>query len=799
MKWSFREIGRAFPLTWLFVVWIGVPVLLALGAGYIHLRRSLPPSDTAFTLQAIDGQVTVTMDSRGVPTIEGRSDRDVFFGIGYLHAQNRMWQMEFHRRTGQGRLSEIFGKRTLAVDEYMRTLGLYRAAQSAYAHLPEPARQSLEAYARGVNAWIDGTPVLPPEFQLFRTKPEPWAPVDSILEIKLMALDLGANFRDELANQGLVSHLGEEKWRQLIATDELAAPILTRLEPATPFQPELLERVTGLHEQLAIGFNAAGSNAWVVAGSHTASGKPLLASDPHLAVSAPTAFYLARLRGARLHVRGATIPGLPIVVFGENGDLAWGATNVRADVQDLSIERLDPTNDQRYEVDGAWEALRTRTEWIHVAPAWPAFLHRPNQPVKWQVRATRNGPLISDVIGSSPYPMSLRWTALAEVDNSYSSFLAINYASTAAELNAALDDYVAPVLNFVYADSRGTIGSRVAGHIPVRSRGMGLLPQPGWSGTSAWERLLEPGELPCIENPASGYIVSANDPIPANGRLLSTNWQPPYRATRIRQLLDASIREHTRLRAEQFSRMQKDKLSLQAAELMPFLKSLRGRTQTQAELLDVLRGWDLKLEPSSTGAAIYVSWLAHFGLRLVEDELSPQAVEARLAPLLKAEASEVRPVFIRNVLRGAYPEWCDDVRTESVEDCADMALLALDDSYHELARLMGAAMRRWTLARLQKVVHVHSSLAEVPLLSRVFSRERGVGGGHYTIDVAGSRYSPGEGYVKRLGAVYRQVIDLGEAGSSRFVVDLGQSGNILSPHFDDGLEAFNRNPGQVGR
>jgi penicillin G amidase len=787
---GWRRHFRRHPVAFLFLAGVVLPLALGVGGLYSYLRSSVPTHVAVQTLQGLDATVRVAFDDYDVPSIVARSDRDAFYALGYLHAQNRMWQMEFYRRAASGRLSEIFGRTTLGTDKFMRTLGLRAAAVSALNHLPSEARQSLEAYAQGVNAWIGGNPVLPPEFQLFGVTPELWSPVDSLLRIKLMALDLGANYQDELRNRDLIQHLGMPRWRELTSFEETVGQDLI-VTPITGVpQHNLLNYLVRVNEVLGLSGPAAGSNAWVVSGSHSQSGLPLLAGDPHLGVSAPSTFYLADLNGERLHVRGATLPGLPVVIFGQNQHVAWAGTNVRADVEDLFEERLHPHNDQLHLLHGEWRALQVRTELISVAPDRPAFLHERLKPIPWQVRQTEYGPMISDVLPHEGAPLSLRWTALAARDDSFDSFLRINYAQNAAQFVAALHNYVAPVLNFVYADRDGHIGAQVAGHIPMRAQGHGLTPQPAWSVVDAWPRIIRFNELPAVRDPPEGVIISANERLASGPLILSSNWQPPYRALRIRQMIDTALVSDKKLTAREMAMMQKDTLSLQAAEMMPFLKSLRAQTTRQAQLLALIRTWDLRMERSSPAAAIYHSWLLHFGTRVVEDDLAPDPVHEGRAALLQSEVAEVRPFFLRHLLHGEYSSWCNDRRTALSETCDAQGLRALDDVAEELEPLMGTDASKWRWSDVQTVLYPHSPLSRTAALARIFDREAPSDGGQYTVNVAWSRPVPGRGYVKTLGASYREVIDLGATEHNLFAIDLGQSGNVLSAHYDDWLEDF---------
>lgn len=757
-------------------------------AVYLMLTGSLPMTRGEVALTGLHDRATIERDRWGIANISARSDLDVFFALGFVHAQDRMWQMDYKRRFGRGRLSEILGVSELPRDKLMRTLGLYRAAEKTLTAMPAEARESLRAYAAGVNAWIDGGHRLPVEYSYYNVKPEHWTEVDSLLMAKLFAFSLSANYTSELSNQVLLKHLGSRAASELLGVtfDEsvIDTPAarhsdagLTRLI----FQLAQLARLD--EDEFGVGAEGIGSNAWAVSGVHTMSGLPMLASDPHLRQQLPSTFYLARLRGHKLHVAGATLPGLPAVIFGHNTAIAWGATNLAADVQDLYVERLAIDKEQ-YQSDGQWRALETHEEWIEVAPQFPAFLREPYKPIRWLARSTANGPLVSDVIGAAEQPLSLRWVALDDNDTSYQSFLAINYATDLDQFRKALRDQVSPALTFVYADRANNIARLTAGRIPIRKAGRGLLPVPGWSDDYQWSRYLEPEELPAIVNPDSGTVVSANQRIHGEDYpfLISNNWQPAYRAERIELLLHEASDQGRKLEPEDFLRIQNDVLELQADELLPFLLRQQGGTQLQREVISRLRLWDRRMSESSVGAAIYYVWTSKLMERLVKDELRVELVNARRFGELQRQLSIFRPEFLRRVVHGELSHWCGD----TADACNTMALQALDDATEELARLAGGDVAEWQWGVVHRADLLHASFSEHRMLSSLFDRESAIGGGRYTVNVAVSDFAKDRGYLKHLGAAYRQIIPMHDPdNSSRFMIDAGQSGNVLDRHYDD--------------
>lgn len=781
------------PLLARFLIWVLAPMsLVALAAG-LHVRRSLPVENGVVSISGLANPVRVVRDDAGVAHIYARSDRDAFLALGYVHAQDRLWQMEFQRRMAQGRLSEVLGAPALRTDRLMRTLGLARAAQAAKAHLNEAALDSLRAYAQGVNAWLAEERVLPLEFALLGFVPERWRPEDSLAQVKLMALNLGANLRDEIELDMLVRELGPQRANELQGG---AAPLEPALDGgdvrtaaiAPRLARALLDLDAELERHFQFGARAAGSNAWVVSGAHTASGRPLLANDPHLGLQMPSQWYLAEIHGGVLHVTGATMPGLPCVIFGHNERIAWGGTAMEADVQDLYVERLNPRSDSQYEYEGRWEEMSIVEEELHVRADFPAALRDAIPPVKLRVRRTRHGPLLSDALEYSEFPVALRWAAAASDDTSYQSFLALNYADSWQAFNAALAHHVAPALNFVYADRDGNIGLVAAGRIPMRKAGDGRLPVAGWDDRYEWQGFIPFDELPRVFNPESGILVTANDKNHADDypHLISTSWAPSYRADRIGAAIRELIDEEGRaLTAQDFVRLQGDVLDTQSQELLPFLLRAQPRDERQSAALRILAQWDGRSDMTSSAAAIYQAWLRHYRRELIEDDLGGDLLSARRSDELQSLLETVSPVFLKRVAQGSLAGWCDDSTTRLREDCSTAALAALDAALDELERIAGAHMTEWQWGELHHAALSHTAFAKTPLIDLVFNRDAPSGGNEFTVNVAPAEFSEGKGYRQYFGATYRQVIDLADWTQSTFITNTGQSGNPASRHYDD--------------
>lgn len=759
---------------WLLRLFLAIVVLAGVVplAAYFWLRTSLPLVSGTVQVGGTDGPIEIIRDAEGVPHIYATTDHDAFYGLGYVHAQDRLWQMEMQRRIGAGRLSEILGEATLSIDKFQRTLGYYRAAQADLNIIEARSRQALEAYAAGINQWLSEGHTLPPEFVLLGVKPTPWQPVDSLVWQKMMSWDLGGNYDVELLYQQLAQAVGPERTAQLLPDYPAeGVSVLAGLDFDSQAAASLLSIDRLLETGFGHGGREAGSNNWVVAGSRTATGLPLLADDPHLGTSIPSIWYLAELQGETLHVVGATFPGLPAVVIGHNERVAWGVTNMGPDVQDLYVERLNPANPNQYAVDGSWQTIQVVEEVIEVDGK--------EQPLRWAARSTRHGPLISDV-SDTGVPLALQWTALQPGDTTIDAFISGNYANNWTEFVTALEKFVTPSQNFVYADVDGNIGYYAPGRIPIRAEGHdGRAPVPGWSSAYEWQGFIPFAELPQLYNPPEGYIATANNRVVDDSYpyLLGTDWAPPYRAERIVELLEQPARKGDKLTLADMLAMQADQTSTQVRMLLPFLLETPPQNERQAAAIELLHTFDGEMRRDSAAAALYQAWMVHLERALFEDDLR--------ASLFEEMSTRANPIFLTNILNdpalGAV--WCDQVLTAPVESCTDTAQHALDAALDDLSARMGETMSDWRWDRIHLTQYPHNPFSEVDLLKGIFHRSIANGGDRYTVNVAPVQLA--EPYLQNNSPGYRQVVDLADFNNSRFMITTGQSGNVLSEHYDN--------------
>lgn len=749
-------------------------IVLIVAGGWLFARTSLPQTRGTIQLDGLDGPVEIVRDAAGIPHIFATTDPDALFALGYVHAQDRMWQMEMSRRAGAGRLSEILGEAALPADKFLRTLGPYRAAEAAWPALEPRTQALLEAYVAGVNSWLEQGNTLPLEFWILGFEPEAWTVADSLVWAKMMAWDMGGDYDTELMRARLAQQIGPERTAQLLPLypAEGINIMADALLPAAGLDA-LLSMDDLMLQSLPFGGGHTGSNNWVISGEHTESGLPLLANDPHLGLPIPSTWYLAEIQGDRLHVSGATLPSLPFVVIGHNERVAWGITNVNSDVQDLYIERINPDNPNQYEVEGEWVDMQIIEEVIEVDGE--------EEPLRWAARSTRHGPLIGDA-SEIPMPVALRWTALDAGDKTVDAFARVNYAANWEEFRQAMVDYVAPSQNFVYADIEGNIGYIVPGRIPIRTQGDGMFPVPGAASEYEWAGWIPFDELPQMFNPPNGYIVTANNRIIGDDYpyMISNEWHPPYRAQRITDMLEEHLNSGTKLTVAQMAAMQGDQLSLQAVELLPLLLSVEPEDERHEQALAYLRGWDGVSGVDSIASTIYHLWFVHLGFVIFEDELD--------ADLYTMVSQRSHPLFLMEVMSDPqrYFGWCDNVLSAPIESCEEIALVALENALEELSERYGNNMERWPWGRIHQAHYTHSPFSEVAQLRPFFDRQIGNGGDAYTVNAAPIKLA--KPYELSLTASYRQIIDLAAFNRSLFSITTGQSGNLLSRHYDDLVE-----------
>ena len=750
-----------------------------MAAFYLYLRQSLPQTKGEIRVPGLSAPAEVLRDRYGIPHIFAASAEDASFALGFVHAQDRLWQMEMSRRIAAGRLAEIVGAGALETDRFLRTLGVRRSAEANLRSLDTETRKLLDAYAAGVNAFIASGPVLPPEFWLTGARPEPWTPADSVAWTKMMAWDLGGNWRNELLRMRLAKTL------PLARIHELLPPYPGEKVPVIADLKELyssMEREAVRLARFAPDNDGLGSNNWVVSGSRTESGKPLLANDPHLGLTVPPVWYFAQLSAPDMQVIGATLPGVPGVILGRNERIAWGFTNTGPDVQDLYIEKLDAAGG--YLAPEGTRAFQVIDETILVKGA---------DAEKLRIRVSRHGPVISDVMRTAQdlaprgHVIAFAWTALAEDDRTAQAAHKFARAREWDGFLAAARDFQVPQQNIVYADVEGNIGFIAAGRVPHRRPTndlKGMAPAPGWQEKYDWVGYIPFEQLPRSFNPESGAIVTANHRVtpPGYPHFISSDWQPPYRADRIQALLD-EVPKHW---VPSFARIQADVVSLAMRELLPKLLAARPRSEEARKALALLAKWDGAMAAERSEPLIAWAWWRELTRAIYADELGDAFRENWLS----------RAVFLGNVLSGdaEAARWCDDIRTPAVETCEEVLALSLEAALADLRRRFGNDQSRWRWGEAHRALHEHRPFSRQPLLAAIFNVGVASPGDTYTVNVGRNNLNDEDRpYANRHAASLRAIYDLSDLEKSLYIHSGGQSGNILSDHYKAFSEAWARN------
>jgi penicillin amidase len=730
---------------------IGVLVLLvaALVVGAIWL--TIPGSRQLATLPGLSSAADITYDADWVPRIHAGSEADAASALGFLHARDRMFQMELMRRAASGRLSEIAGPATLPIDRMMRTLGLRQHAVADFSTLPADTQALLQAYARGVNAWIElKGRFAAPEFLLLGA-PERWEATDSVLWAKTMGLWLSMNWRQELSRQALAGRV------PAAALDQLWPPQTGALAPDAMNQPsarfaEAASRLASVlpHFPAPYTMPQSASNEWAVDGRHSATGAPLLAGDPHLAFGFPGIWYLARIDMPGRMLAGATAPGVPFLVLGHNGKIAWTFTTTGADVQDIFFET--PAGPGEYQTPDGPKPFTVREERIAV---------RGQADVVLTVRETRHGPVISDLDHPDGPIMAVAMGNLQEGDTAAAGLLALNRAASVQEAGTAAVRISSPVQNLLVADAK-TIGLFVTGRVPIRKAGDGSAPVPGdgshdWTGWAAGE------QLPHSVSPASGRLVNANEPVwpPDFPVFMARDTFGDWRARRIREMLEQSERQTL----GDFAAMQVDVVDVFARQVLPGLLQVAGSLQAGSvteKAIGLLRGWDGSARMDQPAPLIFNAWMEAFYAAVLR--------HAELTAGVGAPVSD----FVVSVLSPAGAHWCDG-------DCSAMLRDSLTSATTDLAARFGDDPAAWRWGDVHQAVFAHPILRTIPVLGSFTTIAIPSPGDDNTVDRGGTNSALQSVH----GAAFRGVYDLADLDRSLFMIAPGQSGNSFSRHARD--------------
>ncbi len=737
--------------------------------------RPLPTTSGTVQIAGLSAEVKVVRDKSGVPHISASNPTDLFMAQGYVTAQDRLWQMEFNRRVGAGRLSEVLGDAAIKEDRFLRTIGLRRAASAELGDLNPEERLILESYAKGVNAFIEShQDSLPVEFTLLGFKPEPWTVLDSMTWGKVMAYDLSGNYTKEILRASLVEKLGADKAKTLLPTDPYSG---------TPFiKPEGVS-YAGIAQNLAAldfrsdlaGLGAGdpasrGSNNWVVAGAKTTTGKPMLANDPHLGITNPSIWYEVGLQGGGFNVAGVSFPGVPGVIVGHNERIAWGVTNVGGDTQDLFLEKVNPANPNQYEFQGNWLEMQVLDEELKIKG-------KPSEILK--VRITRHGPIMNPVQDSikDSQPMALQWTALGKTPI-VSAVFRYNRAQNWQEFREALRGFATPSQNFVYADVDGNIGYQMPGLFPIRAKGDGLLPVPGWTGEYDWKGFIPFDELPSFYNPPPGFVATANQwPIPPTSKIyIGQEFDPGWRGQRITELLQAK----PKLSLEDLGAIQNDVLSIPGREFASYMGKLPDTDPKLSDSLKRLREWDGRMTADSVPAALYKVTYQYLLENLFKAKLGDEIFER-----YQGNPAYHLPLIL-NLMKEPQNEWWGATGRDA------MLQKSLGQAQDYLSGKLGSSPNDWRWGKIHSIGFPENPIGKaVPFPLNALLNLKTVERAGDGSTVAAASYDYTKPYNQTSGQSFRGLMNLADFDASLMTNTVGQSGQPFNKHYGDNIDDWN--------
>ena len=781
--------------------------------------KSFPQVDGQIQLEGLDGAVDIYRDRMGIPHIYAKTSHDLFFAQGFVHAQDRFWQMDFWRHVGSGTISEMFASQ-LETDAFLRTLGWRVTAEKEWEGLKPELKANLQAYADGVNAYLKDheATALSLEYSILSLlnpdyKIESWTPINSLTWGKAMAWDLKSNINQEIERAVLLKTIQPEQVAALFPLYSENHPVIVNkigngVSANAPIQSlasdisdEALAALKNNASLLDLALGPAGdgigSNSWVIAGSRTATGMPLLANDPHLPIQMPSIWYQAHLECKPVtdecpyNVAGFTFAGVPGVIIGHNDRIAWGFTNALPDVMDLYIERVNPDNPNQYEVNGKWVDFETRKEVIKVAGG---------DPVEITVRLTRHGPVISETYGPlknentdkdpkfiafkeragiqlpEQYVISLKWTALAP-STPFEAVWGFNQARDWEDFREAANHFHVPAQNLIYADVEGNIGYQMPGDIPIRANGDGTFPVPGWTDEYEWTGFIPFDELPYIFNPPEDYVVTANNQIPLNDYpyFITRDWDYGFRAQRIVDMIENAPEE---IDISYMQKIQGDSFDANGPVFIPLLNQLNfeSGTPNQSAAMELLKKWDFQATADSPAAAIFEAFWRHLLQNTCNDEL-PEAHWP--------EGGSRYGEFMRNLSKDS--SWWDDKSTlDVIETREEILRKSFVNAVTELEKRLGDEPSKWNWGELHTSTFRNGTLGQsgIPPIEALFNRGPFAASGGSSI-VNATAWKITEGYEVTHVPSMRMIVDLSDMNNSLTIHTTGQSGHAYHPHYID--------------
>ena len=784
LQWIMRIIGGSLILSVIILAFI-----------FHIILRSIPDYNKSVELPGIIAPIEIVRDTFNVPHIYGKNDTDIYFGLGYVHAQDRLWQLVVDRLTAQGRLSEIFGKQATPLDEFMRRLDIYSLAQKSVIAQDNKTQRALESYAAGINARFmeinrKSLGRGAPELLLYNIPLASWHPADSIALMKLFAVNSSSHYAKEILRARTLITLPDPKRVKDILPDspqtngEATMQVLGKLDRNVSLTPSKIQIYTDLFNSLVNNRFTGASNSFAARNHRTAADGTLLANDPHFKLSVPSQFYLAHLDLSFGGVIGGTVPGIPTIIAGRTPYIGWGISASYADDQDLYAEELSKNDSSMYRSLEGWKRFKTEETFIKI---------KGDKSKKIILKWSENGPIlnkktsqISDITPDG-HEMALSWTMLSPNDTSLSALINLSYSKDVSNAIKALEKHVAPSLNFTIVDAEN-IALQLAGRLPTRSVNhatKGRLPSLGYLKENRWLGYKPYNTNPRFINPQNGLIANTNNKVSVDKfpNHISFDWGDTQRIERLSNLLE-SRKVHTR---ESFIEAQLDTVSFPAKSLLPIIGAnlwYTPLTTSNSDLdrdanvaLKLLAEWNGEMNEHLPEPLIFYSWMQNLQKRLIQDELG----------MLSQEFRNFDPVFLERVFRNidGASIWCDIVQSVVLENCEAVAELALYDAVSELKEKfkIDITSLRWGDAHTAK--HDHLTLGHIPVLNLLINLRQSVSGGDFTIQRGLSSGDPYNPFENVHAAVYRGIYDFSDPNSSLYVISTGQSGHLFSRHYDD--------------
>ncbi len=750
------------------IVAIGL-VVLVLG-GFLTVKYFLglgaPKVDGKIYLPHLKDEVTVLRDKYGIPHIYAKNTGDLYYAMGFVQAQDRLFQMDFLRRYAKGELSEIFGEKTLGMDKYQRVAGFHIMEKKAYHNTSSEVKGVLNNFSRGINDYIElNKNNLPVEFHLLKYQPNKWSPSDTFAIGRLVSWDLTANWNDELLRYLTLQKVGKEKL-------DLFHPKII------PYGGHIVENINPKFAQKLLTSERLlqpASNNWVVSGKKSKSGKPILCNDPHLAHFLPSIFYQMHLVSEDLNVIGVSFPGVPFILLGQNKNIAWGATTTNADTSDLFIEKINPDNPEQYLYKNKWLTFDKRVEEIYVKKGGK------KEVVKIEVLSSLHGPILNSAypehLKDSP-PLSLCWTGYSSTNEGL-FFLKIKRAKSVSEFFEALRHNEVPIQNWVIADIYGNIGFSPYGKIPIRKKGDGIYPVDGSSGEFDWVGFIPYEEMPRIYNPEDGIIVTANNKVIDQDKykyIIGFDYVPSYRKDRISELLKAkdilTLNDMEKIQRDNYSK-QGERVTKYFAEVCPQIK----QDKTYKDACKTLNNWDFHTDVDNIGATIFYKVYETTVKNTLQDELGKDLLK------LYYKHRKLENIF-DTLIEKEDSVFFDDINTPEKEDKKTILIKSFKEGVDFLKTNYGNDVRKWRWGKIHTLSFSHP-FSQIKALKKIFSLgpfERQ--GARQTVDMAYFEY--GNKYFNTIGgAAFRFIVDMKDIENSLMVIDTGQSGNVKSKHFAD--------------